>query len=128
MSKSILILPGDGIGQEVSASMKEVLDFLIKKYNLDFNITSMSIGGTAYNEHGTPLPSNVLEKAKKSDAILFGAVGGTEWDHLDWDVRPENALLSLRKELNLFANLRPALLYNELSKSCLLYTSPSPRD
>ena len=64
MSKSILILPGDGIGQEVSASMKEVLDFLIKKYNLDFNITSMSIVGTAYNEHGTPLPSNVLEKAK----------------------------------------------------------------
>ena len=117
MSKSILILPGDGIGQEVTASMVEVLNFLIEKYNLDFNVTTMNVGGTAYNKHGIPLPLDVLEQAKESDAILFGAVGGTEWDHLDWDVRPENALLSLRKELNLFANLRPALLYNELSKS-----------
>ena len=117
MSKNILILPGDGIGQEVTASMLEVLDFLIKKYNLDFNVTTMSVGGTAYNEFGSPLPINVLEKAKESDAVLFGAVGGTEWDDLDWDVRPENALLSLRKELNLFANLRPAFLYNELSEA-----------
>ena len=117
MSKSILILPGDGIGQEVTASMVEVLNFLIGKYNLDFDVTTMSVGGTAYNEYGTPLPNKVLEKAKESDAILFGAVGGTEWDHLDWDDRPENALLSLRKELNLFANLRPALSYKELSEA-----------
>ena len=117
MSKSILILPGDGIGQEVTTSMVEVLNFLIGKYNLDFVITTMSVGGTAYNEYGTPLPHEVLEKAKGSDAILFGAVGGTEWDHLDWDDRPENALLSLRKELNLFANLRPALSYKELSEA-----------
>ena len=117
MSKNILVLPGDGIGQEVTASMLELLDFLIKKYNLDFNVTTMNVGGTAYNEYGSPLPINVLEKAKESDAILFGAVGGTEWDDLDWDVRPENALLSLRKELNLFANLRPAFLYNELSEA-----------
>ena len=117
MSKSILILPGDGIGQEVTASMVEVLNFLIGKYNLDFNVTTMSVGGTAYNDYGTPLPTKVLEKAKESDAILFGAVGGTEWDHLDWDDRPENALLSLRKELNLFANLRPAFLFNELSEA-----------
>ena len=100
MSKSILILPGDGIGQEVTTSMVEVLNFLIEKYSLDFVVDTMSVGGTAYNEYGTPLPIKVLEKAKESDAILFGAVGGTEWDHLDWDDRPENALLSLRKELN----------------------------
>ena len=117
MSKSILILPGDGIGQEVTTSMVEVLNFLIGKYNLDFVVTTMSVGGTAYNEYGTPLPHEVLEKAKESDAILFGAVGGTEWEDLDWDVRPENALLSLRKELNLFANLRPAFLFNELSEA-----------
>ena len=117
MSKSILILPGDGIGQEVTTSMVEVLNFLIGKYNLDFVVTTMSVGGTAYNEYGTPLPHEVLEKAKESDAILFGAVGGTEWDHLDWDDRPENALLALRKELNLFANLRPAFLFNELSEA-----------
>ena len=71
MSKSILILPGDGIGQEVTASMVEVLNFLIGKYNLDLNVTTMSVGGTAYNEYGTPLPIKVLEKAKESDAILF---------------------------------------------------------
>ena len=117
MSKNILILPGDGIGQEVTTSMVEVLNFLIGKYNLDFVVTTMSVGGTAYNEYGTPLPHEVLEKAKESDAILSGAVGGTEWDHLDWDDRPENALLSLRKELNLFANLRPAFLFNELSEA-----------
>ena len=105
MSKNILILPGDGVGQEVTASAVEVLDFLIKEYGLDFSVKSMNVGGTAYNECGSPLPKEVLNAAKESDAILFGAVGGTEWDNLDWEDRPENALLTLRKELNLFANL-----------------------
>ena len=108
MSKNILVLPGDGIGQEVTASAIEVLEFLIEEYDLDFSITSMNVGGTAYNDCGSPLPEEVLDAAKEADAILFGAVGGTEWDNLDWDLRPENALLTLRKELNLFANLRPA--------------------
>ncbi len=117
MSKNILILPGDGVGQEVTASAVEVLDFLIKEYGLDFSVKSMNVGGTAYNECGSPLPKEVLNVAKESDAILFGAVGGTEWDNLDWDNRPENALLTLRKELNLFANLRPAFLFNELSEA-----------
>ena len=117
MSKNILILPGDGVGQEVTASAVEVLDFLIKEYGLDFSVKSMNVGGTAYNECGSPLPKEVLNTAKESDAILFGAVGGTEWDNLDWEDRPENALLTLRKELNLFANLRPAFLFNELSEA-----------
>ena len=117
MSKNILILPGDGVGQEVTASAVEVLDFLIEEYGLDFSVKSMNVGGTAYNECGSPLPKEVLNAAKESDAILFGAVGGTEWDNLDWDDRPENALLTLRKELNLFANLRPAFLFNELSEA-----------
>ena len=115
MSKKLLVLPGDGIGQEVTASAVEVLDFIIDEYNLDFKVTSMNVGGTAYDESGSPIPDNVLDAAKESDAILFGAVGGPEWDDLDWDDRPENALLRLRKELNLFANLRPAFLFNELS-------------
>ena len=110
MSKEILILPGDGVGQEVMASASDVLDFVINEYNLDFLVASMSVGGTAYNECGSPIPKEVLDSAKKADAILFGAVGGTEWDNLDWEDRPENALLTLRKELNLFANLRPAFL------------------
>ena len=117
MNKSILILPGDGIGQEVTASATKVLEFLIEKYSLDFSVTSMDVGGTAYDKCGSPLPEKVLNAAKESDAILFGAVGGPEWDNLDWSVRPENALLTLRKELNLFANLRPAFLFNELSNA-----------
>ena len=117
MNKSILILPGDGIGQEVTASATKVLEFLIEKYSLDFSVTSMDVGGTAYDQCGSPLPEKVLNAAKESDAILCGAVGGPEWDNLDWSVRPENALLTLRKELNLFANLRPAFLFNELSNA-----------
>ena len=117
MSKNILVLPGDGIGQEVTASAVEVLDFLIEEYDLNFIVKSMNVGGTAYNECGSPLPQEVLDAAKESDAILFGAVGGAEWENLGWDVRPENALLKLRKELNLFANLRPAFLFNELSEA-----------
>ena len=117
MNKKVLILPGDGIGQEVAASASEVLDFVINEYSLNFLVTSMSVGGTAYNEYGSPIPREVLDAAKEADAILFGAVGGTEWDDLDWKDRPENALLTLRKELNLFANLRPAFLFNELSEA-----------
>jgi 3-isopropylmalate dehydrogenase len=77
----------------------------------------MDVGGTAYEKFGSPLPDNVLEEAKKSDAILFGAVGGPQWDDLGWDYRPEQALLGLRKELELFANLRPAFLFNELASA-----------
>ncbi|MDC1183723.1 3-isopropylmalate dehydrogenase [Gammaproteobacteria bacterium] len=117
MTKNILILPGDGIGQEVTSSAKEVLDFLILENKLDFNITNMDVGGTAYEKHGSPLPNNVLEQARLSDAILFGAVGAPQWDNLDWDNRPEQALLGLRKELELFANLRPAFLFNELASA-----------
>ena len=115
MTKKILILPGDGIGQEVTASAVEVLNFIVKKFNLQFSISSMEVGGTAYDKFGSPIPDNVLNAAKEADAVLFGAVGGPKWDNLGWDDRPENALLTLRKELNLFANLRPAFLFDELS-------------
>jgi 3-isopropylmalate dehydrogenase len=117
MTKKILILPGDGIGQEVTASAQEVLDYLMIENTLDFSITRMDVGGTAYEKHGSPLPADVLAEAKASDAILFGAVGAPQWDDLDWDHRPEQALLGLRKELELFANLRPAFLFNELASA-----------
>ena len=117
MTKKILALPGDGIGKEVMASTMNVLNYLIESYDLDFLITEMNVGGAAYDVEGSPIPNSVLEEAKKSDAVLFGAVGGEKWDDLEWDLRPENALLTLRKELNLFANLRPAFLFNELSKA-----------
>ena len=117
MTKKILILPGDGIGQEVTASAVEVLNFIVEKLNLQFSISSMEVGGTAYDKFGSPIPDNVLDAAKEADAVLFGAVGGPKWDNLGWDDRPENALLTLRKELNLFANLRPAFLFDELSSA-----------
>jgi 3-isopropylmalate dehydrogenase len=117
MTKKILILPGDGIGQEVTAAAKEVLDYLMAENNLDFSITHMDVGGTAYEKSGSPLPDEVLSEAKASDAVLFGAVGAPQWDDLEWEHRPEQALLGLRKELELFANLRPAFLFNELASA-----------
>ena len=117
MSKKILVLPGDGIGQEVTDAAMQILKFIIKKFNLDFSINTRDVGGTAYEKTGSPIPHEVLQAAKEADAVLFGAVGAPQWDNLSWDDRPENALLTLRKELNLFANLRPAFLFNELSEA-----------
>ena len=117
MSKRILVLPGDGIGQEVTDATMQILKFIIKKFNLDFSINTLDVGGTAYEKTGSPIPHEVLQAAKEADAVLFGAVGAPQWDNLSWDDRPENALLTLRKELNLFANLRPAFLFKELSEA-----------
>ena len=117
MSKKILVLPGDGIGQEVTNAAMQILKFIIKKFNLDFSINTLDVGGTAYEKTGSPIPLEVLQAAKEADAVLFGAVGAPQWDNLSWDDRPENALLTLRKELNLFANLRPAFLFKELSEA-----------
>jgi len=117
VSKKILVLPGDGIGQEVTDAAMQILKFIIKKFNLDFSINTLDVGGTAYEKTGSPIPHEVLQAAKEADAVLFGAVGAPQWDNLSWDDRPENALLTLRKELNLFANLRPAFLFNELSEA-----------
>ena len=117
MEKKILILPGDGIGQEVTSSMNEVLNYLIDEQGLDFHISERKVGGSSYDEFGQPLTEETLDIAKNSDAILFGAVGGPQWDDLGWDLRPEQALLGLRKSLGLFANLRPAFLFNELASA-----------
>ena len=117
MSKRILILPGDGIGPEVTGSAIELLSFLQSFFTLDLTFKIEDVGGTAFDKTGYPLPIKTLEEAKKSDAILFGAVGGPQWESLDWDKRPEQALLGLRKELGLFANLRPAFLFNELASA-----------
>ena len=117
MTKKILILPGDGIGQEVTSSMQKVLEYLIDEQDLNLEITERKVGGSSYEEFGKPLTEETLDIAKSSDAILFGAVGGPQWDDLGWDVRPEQALLGLRKALGLFANLRPAFLFNELASA-----------
>ena len=94
MSKKILILPGDGIGQEVTSSAIQILEFIIEKFNLDFSTKILDVGGTAYEKFGSPIPEDVLVSAKEADAILFGAVGAPQWDNLSWEDRPENALLN----------------------------------
>ena len=118
--KKILALPGDGIGAEVMESALEILDYLMTRDNLDLQVNHKSVGGTSYEEHELPITDEALSLAKDSDAILFGAVGAPKWDSLEWDKRPEQALLTLRKELDLFANLRPAFLFNELADASSL--------
>ena len=117
MAKQILILPGDGVGKEVSTSAVEVLDYFISEENLDFNIIEAEIGGASYEKYGSPLTDETLDIAKNSDTVLFGAVGGPQWEDLEWDLRHEQALLGLRKSLGLFANLRPAFLFNEIASA-----------
>ena len=92
MTKQILILPGDGIGKEVTTSAVEVLDYLKASNDLDFNVLERDVGGTSYDLYGKPLTEETLEIAKNSDAVLFGAVGGPQWEDLGWDLRPEQAL------------------------------------
>ena len=116
MKNKILILAGDGIGPEIVREAKKVLDCLNTTYQLNLEITEALVGGAAYDKTATPLPESTLNAAKEADAILLGAVGGPKWEALDISVRPEKALLGLRSELELFANLRPAILYPQLAE------------
>ena len=119
MTKKIAVLPGDGIGQEIVAEAVKVIEAL-KKDGLDVEMEHGLVGGSAYDETGSPLPEATLKLAKASDAILLGAVGGYKWESLDIAVRPEKGLLGLRAELDLFANLRPAILYPQLADASTL--------
>ncbi|MGM8211331.1 3-isopropylmalate dehydrogenase [Virgibacillus sp. W0430] len=107
MSKRIILLPGDGIGREIIGSAKTVLDAVAEKYGHTFNFEHHTIGGAAYEEHGTPLADETIEACLQADAILLGAVGGKKWDTLPPQLRPEQGLLKIRKALGLFANIRP---------------------
>ena len=118
--KNILVLPGDGIGPEVCNEAIKVINHLNDIYKLDILIEEFAVGGSAYEEFGNPLPEDTLKAAKEADAILLGAVGGPKWDNIDYELRPERALLGLRAELDLFANLRPAILSKYLSDSSSL--------
>ncbi|PCJ50677.1 MAG: 3-isopropylmalate dehydrogenase [Gammaproteobacteria bacterium] len=115
MKNKILILAGDGIGPEIVTEAVKVLDCLNTKHRLNLELNHALIGGAAYDQFQTPLPTSTLEAARDADAILLGAVGGPKWESLDISVRPEKALLGLRSELALFANLRPAILYPQLA-------------
>ena len=120
VNKDILFLPGDGIGPEVCEEAKKVLLSVNELFGLDFKVSEELVGGVAFENTGNPLPNQTLEAAKSADAILLGAVGGPVWDDLDYELRPERALLGLRSELDLFANLRPAILSKHLSDSSSL--------
>ncbi len=106
----IAVLPGDGIGTEIVAEAVKVLEAL----DLNFEMESALVGGAAYDAHGHPLPEATLQLAKEADAVLFGAVGDWKYDKLDRPLRPEQAILGLRKNLGLFANFRPAICYEQL--------------
>lgn len=114
MGKHILILEGDGIGPEIVREARKVMDVVNTKFDLGLTFENELMGGCAIDVHGVPLADSTLEKARKADAILLGAVGGPKWDKLDRSIRPEKGLLKIRSQLGLYANLRPALLYPQL--------------
>lgn len=116
MSKKVLVLPGDGIGPEIVTEAVKVLGTV----NLDIEIDSALIGGSAVDATGNPLPDETLEKARAADAILLGAVGGPKWDGNEMAQRPEKGLLGIRSQLELFANFRPAILYPQLAEASSL--------
>ena len=120
MKKKIAVLKGDGIGPEIVNEGLKVLKKIGDKYGHEFETTELLFGGASIDEYGIPLTKETLKVCKDSDAVLLGAVGGPKWDNIDKDKRPERGLLAIRKELLLFANLRPAKLFKELKNSCPL--------
>ena len=120
MSYNILMVPGDGIGPEVLDETTRVLGWFTQNRNFAATTQTALVGGAAYDALGTPAPDETTAKAKAADAVLFGAVGGPQWDGLAFDKRPERGLLRLRKDLELFANLRPALCFDALKDASTL--------
>ena len=118
--KKVLLLPGDGIGQEVTASAGRILEKIVQLEGVEIELLEGLIGGAAIDSTGDPLPKETLELAKECDAVLLGGVGGPKWDDLPTDKKPEKGLLKIRQELDLFANLRPALLFPPLSSASSL--------
>src|ERR1700686_3515981 len=120
MSYKILLTPGDGIGPEVIDDTRRVLGWFSQNRNIAFETDDAPIGGAAYDTLGTPAPDSTIVKAKAADAVLFGAVGGPKWDSLPFEQKPERGLLRLRKDLELFANLRPAICFDALKDASTL--------
>ena len=115
-TNSLLILAGDGIGPEVMDEVLRVIEWLGDRRGIGFDVTEDLVGGAAYDVHGVPLHDETLEKARRADAVLLGAAGGPKYDNLDFSVKPERGLLRLRKELDLYANLRPAICFDALAE------------
>lgn len=120
MSHKVLILPGDGIGPEILAATESVIEALRERFDLKIELEHALMGGIAYDEFGDPLPESTLALAKQADAVLLGAVGGEKWDKIERALRPERGLLRLRAALDLFCNLRPAMLFEPLAAASSL--------
>jgi len=119
-NKKLLVLPGDGIGPEVMYEVRRVIDWMDRRRAVAFNLTEDLVGGAAIDVHGVPITEATLQRALEADAVLFGAVGGPKWNSFGFDKRPEIAILRLRGELGLFANLRPAIVYGPLVEASTL--------
>ncbi len=119
-NRKLLLLPGDGIGPEVIREVKKIIEWFNKNKSLDFKIEEDLVGGASYDKHKNPITDEVFYKALESEAVILGAVGGPKYDNLEFSKRPERALLKLRKELKLFANLRPAICFKQLVEASSL--------
>ena len=120
MTSKIAVLPGDGIGPEIIAEAVKTLECLKQNFGFNAELESAAFGGAGYDEAGHPLPDLTLALCKESDAILLGSVGGPKYDTLERELRPERGLLGLRSKLELFSNLRPAILYPQLASASRL--------
>src|SRR5690554_5352354 len=121
-TRKLLLLPGDGIGPEAMAEVRKIISYMNESASAGFELEEGLCGGSAYDVHGQSISEADMQKALAADAVLFGAVGGPKWDHVPYEVRPEAGLLRLRKDMQLFANLRPAICYPALAGS----SSPKP--
>ncbi len=119
-NRTVLALPGDGIGPEVFRQVTRVIDWFDKRRAVRFDIKTELVGGASLDKHGEPITDAVMQAAQTSDAVLFGSVGGPKWDNLEFRKKPEQGLLRLRKEMGLFANLRPAIVYDALADASTL--------
>ncbi len=119
-NRRVLVLPGDGIGPEIMHEALRVVHFFDRRHIASFDIAEDLVGGAAYDAYGTPLSDATLLKALASDAVLFGSVGGPKWEKLPFELWPERGLLRLRKEMALFANLRPAVVFDALAEASSL--------
>ena len=119
-NRKILVLPGDGIGPEIMREVMRVIEFFDKRHIASFEVGEGLVGGSAYDASGTPLTDETLAQAQASDAVMFGSVGGPKWETLPFELQPERGLLRLRKEMDLFANLRPAMVFEALADASTL--------
>src|SRR5256714_8747804 len=123
-NRKVLVLPGDGIGPEIMGQVMRVIEFVDRGHLASFEVSEGLVGGSAYDASGTPLTDETLAQAQASDAVLFGSVGGPKWEILPFELQPERGLLRLRKEMDLFANLRPAVVFEALADASALKREP----